>query len=104
MPRYRYSTPHGGSRSERSLSTNRVRCGISRIWLPASVLRATGSHVPHRSLSQAHATSMPGTTWPVSRSPPGSSQDHPPTLVSMPSNLFRHLNGGSLAFVFLAHT
>src|SRR6266487_4584265 len=30
-------------------------------------------HVPHQSLSQARATSMPDATWAVSRSPPGSS-------------------------------
>jgi hypothetical protein len=32
----------------------------------------TGSHVPHQSPDQARATSMPDTTWPVGRHPPGS--------------------------------
>jgi hypothetical protein len=33
---------------------------------------ARGSHVPHRSLTRTRATSMPDTTWPVSRHPPDS--------------------------------
>jgi hypothetical protein len=80
VPRYRYSTPHGGNRSERSLSTARVVHGLGPRYLRLPVLRATGSHVPHESQSQAHATSMPDTTWPVNRSPPGSipgSNTHP---------------------------
>src|SRR4051794_4171933 len=36
---------------------------------------------------------MPGTTWPVNGPPPGSSRDYPPAPVSMPANLFRHVNG-----------
>jgi hypothetical protein len=36
---------------------------------------------------------MPGTTWPVNGHPPGSSRDYPPAPVSMPANLFRHVNG-----------
>jgi hypothetical protein len=80
VPRYRYSTPHGGDRSGRSLSTARVVHGSSPRSLRLSVLRATGSHVPHESQSQAHATSMPDTAWPVDRFPPGSipgSNTHP---------------------------
>jgi hypothetical protein len=42
---------------------------------------------------QAHVASMPGTTWPVNGHPPGSSRDYPPAPVSMPANLFRHVNG-----------
>src|SRR3954451_15926183 len=42
---------------------------------------------------QAHVASMPGTTWPVNGPPPGSSRDYPPAPVSMPANLFRHVNG-----------
>ena len=42
---------------------------------------------------QAHVASMPGTTWPVNGYPPGSSRDYPPAPVSMPANLFRHVNG-----------
>jgi hypothetical protein len=35
---------------------------------------ATGSHVPHKSLNQAHAAFMPDAAWAVCRSPPDSSQ------------------------------
>jgi len=42
---------------------------------------------------QAHVASMPDTTWPVNGHPPGSSRDYPPAPVSMPANLFRHVNG-----------
>jgi hypothetical protein len=45
----------------------------------------TGSHVPHRSPDQARATSMPDTTWPISRHPPGSIPDWAGRPVSMPS-------------------
>ena len=37
---------------------------------PTAAFETTGSHVPHQSLSQARATSMPDTAWAVSRSPP----------------------------------
>ena len=37
---------------------------------PTAAFETTGSHVPHQSLSQARATSMPDATWAVSRSPP----------------------------------
>ncbi len=40
---------------------------------------------PYKSPSQAHATSMPDTAWPVHRIPPGSSQDASGTLVLMSS-------------------
>ena len=36
---------------------------------------------------------MPDTAWPVNGHPPGSSRDYPPAPVSMPANLFRHVNG-----------
>jgi hypothetical protein len=45
----------------------------------------TGSHVPHRSPDQARATSMPDTTWPISRHPPGSIPGWAGRPVSMPS-------------------
>ncbi len=37
--------------------------------LAARRRETTGSHVPHQSPDQAHATSMPDTTWPISRTP-----------------------------------
>jgi hypothetical protein len=43
---------------------------------------------------------MPDTAWPVHRSPPGSSRDIITTPVLMSSILFRHVNSGSLSFVF----
>jgi hypothetical protein len=51
---------------------------------PATTFEATGSHVPHQSLSQTRATSMPDATWAVGRSPPGSSQgwNRPSVLTS----------------------
>src|SRR5712691_13395399 len=64
----------------------------------------TGSHVPHRSPDQARATSMPDTTWPISRHPPGSSRTRTPGPVSMPPISFRHVISGSLTLAFLAHT
>jgi hypothetical protein len=65
---------------------------------------ATGSHVPHTSLNQGHAACMPDAIWAVNRSLPASSRvnDSPPVLTS--SLRFRHLLGGSLALVSLAHT
>jgi hypothetical protein len=65
---------------------------------------ATGSHVPHRSPDQARAASMPDTTWPVSRHPPGSSRSSGSAPVSMSSFPFRHVISGSLTFAFLADT
>jgi hypothetical protein len=50
---------------------------------------------------QAHATSTPGTTWPVSGHPPGPSRDRIDTPVSMPFPKSRRVSSGSLAFVFL---
>jgi hypothetical protein len=49
---------------------------------------------------QPHATSMPGTAWPVSGHPPGSSQGRIDAPVLMPFPKSRHVIGGSLAFVF----
>ncbi len=64
----------------------------------------TGSHVPHQSPGQARATSMPETTWPISRHPPGSSQASPPDPVSISSKWFRHVISRSLTLAFLTHT
>ena len=65
---------------------------------------ATGSHVPHKSLDQVHATSMPEAAWPVNRSLPDLSRvnDTPPVLTS--SLRFRHFISGSLSFVSLIRT
>ena len=38
-----------------------------------------------RAADQAHVASMPGTTWPVSGHPPGSSRGYPPAPVLMPA-------------------
>jgi len=53
-------------------------------------IRATGSHVPHKSLYQVHAVFMPEAIWPVIRYPPDLSQgnDYPSVLTS--SLRFRH--------------
>jgi hypothetical protein len=84
VPHYRYSTPRRYCRLRCSLSTPGL--ATTHIALASGVrYRATGSHVPCKSLSQAHATSMPDTIWPVSRHLPDSSQDHPLTLVLMSS-------------------
>ncbi|MGD0237507.1 MAG: hypothetical protein ABSC55_23630, partial [Syntrophorhabdales bacterium] len=61
----------------------------------------TGSHVPHKSLVQVHATCMPDATQTVSRFPLGSSGESERPPVSTSSNSFRHLISGSLSFVSL---
>jgi hypothetical protein len=53
---------------------------------------------------QTHATSMPGTTWPIDGLPPGSSQGRIDAPVPMPFPKSRHVISGSLAFVFLVPT
>jgi hypothetical protein len=65
---------------------------------------ATGSHVPHKSLVQVHATCMPGATQTVSRFPLGSSEESERLPVSTPPNCFRHLVSGELSFVSLGLT
>jgi len=72
-----------------------------RLWIIAP---ATGSQVPHKSLSQARAAFMPAAVWAVSRSPPDLSQGNDWTLVSTTSLSFRHIISGSLTFAFLART
>ena len=67
-------------------------------------IRATGSHVPHKSLYQAHAIFMPETIWPVIRFLPDLSQGNDYPLVLISFLRFRHFNNGSFAFVFLKHT
>src|SRR5206468_8592364 len=37
---------------------------------PTAAFEATGSHVPHQSLSHARPTSMPGTVWAAARFTP----------------------------------
>ena len=65
---------------------------------------ATGSHVPHQSLDQVHATCTPDAEWAVSRSRPNSSRrsKQPPVLTS--SMRFRRFIDGSLVLVSLIHT
>jgi hypothetical protein len=52
-------------------------------------IETTGSHVPHKSLDQVHATSMPGAAQAINRLPLDSSWklERPPVLT--PSNSFR---------------
>jgi hypothetical protein len=67
-------------------------------------ITATGSHVPHKSLSQAHATFTPVIVKAVSRCRLDWSQANDWSLVLMTSQRFRRLISGSLALVFLART
>ncbi len=67
-------------------------------------IKATGSQVPHKSLSQGHATFMPDAAWPVNRFPPGLSWANDSHPVSTPSLRFRHVISGSLALVSLTFT
>lgn len=64
----------------------------------------TGSHVPHKSLNQVHATFVPAAARPVNRFPPNLSRanDYLPVLTT--SIRFRHFISGSLTFVSLALT
>ena len=64
--------------------------------------RDTGSHVPRKSLSQAHAAFMPVTIEAVSRLRLDCIPGKRLHLVSVTFLRFRHLIGGLLAFVFLA--
>jgi len=66
--------------------------------------RGAGSHVPHKSPSQARAASMPDAVWPVGRHPPDSSRDRKEPPVSTSSISFRHFISGLLSFAFLART
>ncbi len=64
----------------------------------------TGSHVPYRSLTQAHAAFMPDASWAVSRFLPTSIPGSSPIPVLTPSMVFRHVISSSLSFVFLSLT
>ncbi len=72
-------------------------CGSLRI-------RTTGSHVPHQSLNQGHATCTPDADWAVSRFRPDFSQKSLQPLVLTPSREFRRLIDGSLVLVSLIPT
>jgi predicted MFS family arabinose efflux permease len=74
---HRYSVPHGFRRPGRSLSPPLPSQG-SRIGARLLTFHA-------RAADQAHVASMPGTTWPVSGHPPGSSRGYPPAPVLMPA-------------------
>jgi hypothetical protein len=80
----------------------------SRLWgrhLRFSLnIRATGSHVPHKSLDQVHAISMPDAAQTINRLPLGLSWRSPSTPVLTPSLIFRHLINGSLVLISLIHT
>ena len=64
-------------------------------------IRTTGSHVPHKSQNQVHATCMPDATQTVNRFPLDLSwsSERPPVLTSF--FRFRHLISSSLALVSL---
>ena len=66
-------------------------CPASVLWLSWGFhlsfslrIGATGSHVPHKSLSQVHAALMPDAVWTVNRHLPDLSRvnDYPPVLTS----------------------
>ena len=67
-------------------------------------IETTGSHVPHKSLNQGHATFMPDAARPVHRLPPCLSRGQPRFPVSASPLLFRHLISGLLALISLVHT
>jgi hypothetical protein len=69
--------------------------------LPDCNDKTTGSRVPHQSLCQARAASVPDAIWTVNRFPPDLSRanDTLPVLTSLIR--FRHFFDGSLAFTFL---
>ena len=81
---------------------------LSRLWghhLRFSLnIGTTGSHVPHKSLNQVHAISMPDATQTVSRFPLNLSWRSPSTPVLTSSQIFRHLINGSLVLISLIHT
>ena len=79
---HRYSTPRGSAAWS---SPFHERPQATTAPLAAREHGTTGSHVPHQSPGQAHAISMPDTTWPVSRHPPGSSRAISASPVSMSS-------------------
>ena len=67
-------------------------------------IETTGSHVPHKSLYQDHATFMPGAEQTVDRYPLCLSRDQVRTSVLTPPIYFRHLISGSLPLIFQIHT
>jgi len=81
---------------------------LSRLWVRhlrfSLIIKATGSHVPHKSLDQVHAISMPDAAQTVNRLPLDLSWRSPSTPVSTPSLIFRHLSNGSLALISLIPT
>ena len=89
----------------RPCATHRDSCSSWVFHLGISLgIVTTGSHVPRESLNRAHATFTPVTTQGRKQVPPrAASQANDWSLVSMTFLRFRHLIGGSLAFVFSAH-
>ena len=78
---------------------------LSRLWdrhLRFSLnIKTTASHVPHKSLDQVHAISMPDAAQTVNRLPLDLSWRSPSTPVLTPSLIFRHLINGSLLLISL---
>jgi hypothetical protein len=66
-----------------------------------SNVRATGFHVPYKSLCQARAASTPGTIQAVNRFPLDLSRVNDTPSVLMPSIRFRRFFSGSFSFTFL---
>jgi len=65
---------------------------------------ATGSHVPHKSLNQVHATLMPDAVWTVNRFPPDLSQVNDSPWFRRHPYTFDTSLSGSLSFVSLILT
>ena len=81
---------------------------LSRLWVRhlrfSFIIKATGSHVPHKSLDQVHAISMPDAAQTVNRFPLDLSWRSPSTPVLTPPLILRHLINGSLVLISLIHT
>ena len=67
-------------------------------------IETTGSRVPHKSLDQVHAISMPDTAQPINRLPLDLSWSCLSTPVLTSSQIFRHLIDGSGSLISLVLT
>ncbi len=71
----------------------------------ASHIEARGSHVPHRSLNRARATSMPDNHLASKQAPARLlPRQQPSPGFGLSSLRFRHFSSGSHTFAFSAHT